>query len=78
MKSKINPVLKPTKASVTSKIDELSAARLELVRLQLEIARKEHYFVEKEHELKMTHLRNEEIRKQELHNLMLKTMQRKD
>ncbi|CAK1554589.1 unnamed protein product [Leptosia nina] len=31
LKTKINPVLKPTKASVTAKIDELSAARLELV-----------------------------------------------
>ncbi|XP_021190328.2 uncharacterized protein LOC110376243 isoform X2 [Helicoverpa armigera] len=78
LKSKINPVLKPTKASVTAKIDELSATRLELVHLQQEIAKKEHYFVEQEHELKMTHLRNEEIRKQELHNLMLKTMQQKD
>ncbi|PZC73748.1 hypothetical protein B5X24_HaOG208932 [Helicoverpa armigera] len=79
LKSKINPVLKPTKASVIAKIDELSAAtaaRLKLVRLQQEIAKKEHYFVEQEHELKMTHLRNEEIRKQELHNLMLKTTER--
>lgn len=77
MKTKVSHALKPCKASVTEKIDKLSAARLELLELQKEIATKEHLFVKEEHELKMLHLKNEEYRKKELHEIMLATMQHK-
>lgn len=77
LKSKVSQALKPSKATVTAKLDDLSTARLELVRLQKDIAIKEHLFVEEEHKLKMLHLKNEEARKQELHCLMLAAMQQK-
>lgn len=59
---------------MTAKLDQLSAARLELVQLQMEIAKKEHSFVEEEHNIKMLNLRNDEIRKEQIHQLMLSTI----
>lgn len=62
------------KIGVTTKIDELTTARKALVELQMEIARKEHQFMTDEHDLKMLHLVNDEKRKQEIHELLIKKM----
>lgn len=56
---------------MAKKIDQLSSARLELVKLQADIARKEHEFQREEHNLKMLHMENEEMRKQEIHELQM-------
>ncbi|CAH0731378.1 unnamed protein product, partial [Brenthis ino] len=54
LKTRVSTVLKPdtvTKASVTSRLDKLSATRLELVQLQMETNLKQHQFLEDEHKL---------------------------
>lgn len=63
-----------TKAEVTAKLDQLTKARLELVELQKENARKEHEFLNEEHNLKMLHLQNDEKRKQELHEVLVRQL----
>lgn len=73
LKSRVSTLLKPdtaTKASVTAKLDKLSAARLELVQLQMETTLKQHQFIEDEHNKKMIHLDNDEARKQEMHEII--------
>ncbi|CAG9792690.1 unnamed protein product [Diatraea saccharalis] len=63
LKSRVSNDLKTdtaTKRSVTSKLDELSSARLELVQIQMETARKEQKHQEEEHKLKMQHQANDE------------------
>lgn len=77
LKTKINPVLshsKSSKAGVTAVLDQLSKARLELVELQKEIARKEHEFIAEQHAIKMLHLQNDERRKQELHEILVRQL----
>lgn len=76
LKTRVSNVLKhtATKASVTSKLDKLSTARLELVQLQMETTRKQHQFMEEEHKLKMLHISNDERRKEEIHALLLSKM----
>ncbi|RVE40627.1 hypothetical protein evm_014722, partial [Chilo suppressalis] len=74
LKTRVSNVLKPdivTKSSVTSKLDKLSSARLELVQLQMDSTRKQQIFMEEEHKLKMAHLANDERRKEELHALLM-------
>ncbi|CAG9792703.1 unnamed protein product [Diatraea saccharalis] len=60
--------------TVTSKLDELSSARLELLQIQMETARKEQQHQEEEHKLKMQHQANDEKRKQEIHALLLQKL----
>ncbi|KAJ2939947.1 hypothetical protein O0L34_g6652 [Tuta absoluta] len=62
----------PTESTVRSRLDKLREAQLELVRLKMEIARKELKFMEAEHKIKMQHLVNEERRKEEIHGLIKK------
>ncbi|XP_026483041.1 uncharacterized protein LOC113391312 [Ctenocephalides felis] len=56
----------------SNKNDKLSAAQLELVQLQIEIAKRDHEFLRIEHELKVEHMKNEERRRQETHELLIK------
>ncbi|KAL4702656.1 hypothetical protein ACJJTC_012285 [Scirpophaga incertulas] len=70
LKQRVSNVLRTDTASKTkgiSKLDQLSAARLELVKLQMETAKKEQQFIEEQHKLKMLHLANDERRKEEIH-----------
>ncbi|XP_041979967.1 uncharacterized protein LOC121733698 [Aricia agestis] len=69
------PQASPNKANETAKPDPISEAKLELIRLQIEIAKKEHSFKEMEHKRKMLYLYNEEVRKNQIHQKMLRTMQ---
>ncbi|KAL4706692.1 hypothetical protein ACJJTC_014447 [Scirpophaga incertulas] len=74
LKTKVSNVLRTDTASKTkviSKLDQLSAARLELVKLQMETAKKEQQFIEEQHKLKMLHLANDERRKEEIHALLI-------
>ncbi|XP_028156694.1 uncharacterized protein LOC135084378 [Ostrinia nubilalis] len=74
LKTKMSNVIKidkVSKASVTGRLDKLSAARLELVQLQIETTRQQHQFTEDEHRLKMLHLANDEARKQKIHELLV-------
>ncbi|CAG4981312.1 unnamed protein product [Colias eurytheme] len=75
LKTRKSNVLTPaaSKASVTSKLDKLSEARLELVQLQMEASKKELEYKEKEHRCKMLHLANER-RKNEIHALLMKKL----
>ncbi|XP_063366336.1 uncharacterized protein LOC134654796 [Cydia amplana] len=77
LKTKVSQALKPSKASVTTKLDQLGAERLELVHLQKEVVRNQLCYQLEEHQLKMQNLRAEEERKLELHQLMVDTMKRK-
>ncbi|XP_063388214.1 myb/SANT-like DNA-binding domain-containing protein 4 [Cydia fagiglandana] len=77
LKTKVSQALKPSKGSVTTKLDQLSAERLELVQLQKEVVRNQLRYELEEHQLKMQNLRAEEERKLELHQLMVDTMKRK-
>ncbi|CAF4927045.1 unnamed protein product [Pieris macdunnoughi] len=66
--------------TVRKKVDGISniyssnvaSAKLELIELQKNIASREHDFVHEEHKLKMQHLLNEEKRKQEIHDFLLR------
>ncbi|KAL4720805.1 hypothetical protein ACJJTC_006794 [Scirpophaga incertulas] len=74
LKTKVSNVLRTDTASKTkviSKLDQLSAARLELVKLQMETAKKEQQFIEEQHKLKMLHLANDERRMEEIHALLI-------
>lgn len=59
--------LEKTKADLKRK----HSAQMELLKIQMELARQEFLFKKEEHELKMAHLRNEEKRREELHALTI-------
>ncbi|XP_017468243.1 PREDICTED: myb/SANT-like DNA-binding domain-containing protein 4 isoform X2 [Rhagoletis zephyria] len=78
LKQPITPVLKKTstkRKSEKSKFEQLTDARLELVKIQIEMANKELKQKEKEHELRIAYLMNEEQRKVELHNIQTQNSQ---
>uniref|UniRef100_A0A6M2DJ51 Regulatory protein zeste n=1 Tax=Xenopsylla cheopis TaxID=163159 RepID=A0A6M2DJ51_XENCH len=56
------------------KSDKVSAAQFELIQLQIEIAKRDHEFMRVEHELKVQHMKNEERRRQEVHDLLVREM----